>query len=619
MEDNLNYAELFTRAVTSLPEAVRQRLDGDSPLDWRALGDPGTGLEVGDAARDHRRLPEAVEALVGRLAEDVGIIPADVAAGVQLEGSAAGWYWRITIEPDGEGYRMRNRRSGEVQSGFRPEAVAGYAMLSLDLATAVHETCERWIEAGDRYRRAPGDKSDPLALCAIRMSGRLRSAPLPGSTRSRAGILEDAWNSQNVGTRAELSTAIRSSTAPDVCPPRRCYFAPINGYRLHAFDLGEVRWLRALAKRAATETPGEERSDAPERTGDRATQSESDPDQLALGRELAELERAANRLPGPAGATPAERATADPASGDEAASLDMTALEVQIRAESTGALELGSDPGELVLEEELASLKRAVQVLPGAIRRRLGEIYGIGVAQALARLRDPQEADAVYDEMRAATSARHAPPPLKDLAGSLLLDAGAQTRESSRTESLRLDPAEVPDSGYLATEVKTGIHGHLTLHGVVEQLHLGLTFACGAWAGLTTLESAGKEARWTLGETAGGNGELAASEREMLEAAQQIGHALDRIRPAIARSDRAPSALEQASMAADALTRVGPTVRAATGWPGAGEAPNPRDPKDVARIAVVAEALLEDIKSTSNRLIARRMTGSRSSEETQDA
>ena len=616
----MNPAELFTRAVTSLPETVGQRLDGDSPLDWRALGDPGTGLEVGDAARDHRRLPEAVEALVGRLAEDVGIVPSDVAAGLQLEGTAAGWRRRIAIEPDGEGYRMRNRRTGEVQSGLRPEAVAGYAMLALDLATAVYETCEHWIEAGDRFRTAAGDKSDPLALCAMRMSTRLRSAPLPGSTWSLAGILEDVWNSQNVGTRAELSTATWSSAAPGVCPPRRCYFAPINGYRLHAFDLREVRWLRALAKRAATGTTEEERSDALERTGDPATQSDSDPDQLDLGRELAELERAAtNGLAGPAVATSAERAAAVPASGDEAASLDMTALEVQIRAESTGELELGSDPGELVLEEELASLKRAVQVLPGAIRRRLGEAYGIGVTQALARLRDPREADAVYDQMRVATSARHVPPPLEDLASSLLLDAGAQTREGSRTGSLRLDPAEEPDSGYLATEVKTGIHGHLTPHGVVEQLHLGLTFACGAWVGLATLEMAGKEGRWTLGETADGNGELAASERETLEAAQQIGHALDRIRPAYARSGRAPSALEQASMAADALTRVGPTVRAATGWPGAGEAPNPRDPKDVARITVVAEALLGDIKSISNRLIAGRITGSRTSEEAQDA
>ena len=616
----MNPAELFTRAVTSLPEAVGQRLDGDSPLDWRALGDPGTGLEVGDAARDHYRLPEAVEALVGRLAEDVGIVPADVVAGLQFEGRAAGWHWRIAIEPDGEGYRMRNRRTGEVQSGLRPEAVAGYAMLALDLATAVHETCEHWIEAGDRSRRAAGDNSDPLALCAIRMSGRLRSAPLPGSTRSLAGILEDVWNSQNVGTRAELSEAIQSSTVPGVCPPRRCYFAPINGYRLHAFDLREVRWLRALAKRAATGISGEERSDALERTGDPATQSASDPDQLDLGRELAELERAAtNGVPDPAGATPATKAAADPASGDEAASLDMTALEVQIRAESTGELELGSDPGELVLEEELASLKRALQVLPSAIRRRLGEAYGIGVTEALARLRDPQEAEAVYDEMRLATSARHAPPALKDLAGSLLLDAGGQMRDGPRTGSLRLDPAEEPDSGYLATEVKTGIHGHLTLYGVVEQLHLGLTFACGAWAGLTTLEMAGKEGRWALDESAGGNGALAPSERETLEAAQQIGHVLARIRSAYARSDRAPSALEQASMAADALTRVGPTVRAATGWPGAGEAPNPRDPKDVARITVVAEALLGDIKSISNRLITGRITGSRTSEEAQDA
>lgn len=612
----MNTAELFTSAVKSLSEPVRRRLDGDSPLDWNTLQDPGTGLEVAEASRAHRRLPESVEMLVGRLVEDVGIALPDIVAGVELEGAAAGWHRRIVVEPDGEGYRVRNHRTGEVCSGVHPEAVAGYAMLALDLATAVHEARECWIEAGVRCRAAAGERSDPLTLCASRMSAWVSSPSAPVSTRSLARILEDAWNSQNAVVRAELSTSIRMSIARGACAPRRRYFAPINGYRLHAFDLSEIRWLRALAERAGTATLAEERNDAMQRTGHLVTLSHADTDKLALSRELAELQQTANRLPGAPDSTPA---AADSPSGEEAASLDMTALEVQIRAESMSSLELGSDPDELALEEELDSLRRAAHRLPDEVRRRLGETYGIGVTQALARFRDPGEARAAYAELQVAISARHAPPFLEDLAGSLLLDAGAQIRDGSRTGSFRLDPAEGPDSGYLATEVETGVHGHLTLHGVVEQLHLGLTFARRAWAGLTTLEKAGKESRWTLSKTTAGNAELHGSEREMLEAAQQIESALDRIRHSYARSERAPSALEQASMATDALTTVGPTVRAAAGWPSAAGAPNPRDPEDVARVVAEAETLRTSIKAISNRLIAGGLADSGTQDEKQDA
>ena len=57
-------------------------------------------------------------------------------------------------------------------------------------------------------------------------------------------------------------------------------------------------------------------------------------------------------------------------------------------------------------------------------------------------------------------------------------------------------------------------------------------------------------------------------------------------------------------MAAEALAKVGPTVRTAAGWPGAAQAPNARDPEDVARIAAVAESLHGDIRTVANRLIA---------------
>ena len=92
----------------------------------------------------------------------------------------------------------------------------------------------------------------------------------------------------------------------------------------------------------------------------------------------------------------------------------------------------------------------------------------------------------------------------------------------------------------------------------------------------------------------------------MLEAARQIERVLDRTRLETP-PDGPPSALEQASMAARAIATVGPTVRAAAGWPGALRAPDPRDPDDVARIAAFAEDLHEAVKSISNRMIAGEM------------
>ena len=297
----------------------------------------------------------------------------------------------------------------------------------------------------------------------------------------------------------------------------------------------------------------------------------------------------------------------------------MPALEAQIRAETMGAFAFGSDPDELALDEEQVKLQRAVKRLPGPVRRRLGEAYGAGVAQALTRLQDFREADAVHAELRTASAGQRAPQWLADLAGTLLIDAGARTRDGLRTGSLRLDPEDEAHGGYLATELATGIHGHLTLRGLLEQMHLGLTYARSAWAGLTTLENAGKEGGWILSEGAGGNAQLAGSERETLEAAMHIERTLDRTRHAYYHLQRPPNAIEQASMAADALTTVGPTARAAAGWPGAAGPPNPRDSEDVARIAAVAEALLGDIKSISNRLIAGRMAGTRTHDEKQEA
>ena len=132
----MNIAERFTRAVELLPDEVRARLDGDAPLDWAALASAGLGADIGHAAAAPRLLPEPVETLVHRLVEDVGIVPGDVALGVERQGAAAGWLQSVKVEGFGESYQIRNERSGEVHLGVRPEAVAGYATIALELAAA---------------------------------------------------------------------------------------------------------------------------------------------------------------------------------------------------------------------------------------------------------------------------------------------------------------------------------------------------------------------------------------------------------------------------------------------------------------------------------------------------
>ena len=461
---------------------------------------------------------------------------------------------------------------------------------------------------------------------ASRMSAHLRAAPKPctGSrtTAVLADILETAWIAQSLRQRAELSTAV---------PPNRAHDAraPLKSDRLHAYDLSEIRWLRALAERpgrgapeparrdvptlsepAASGVPDAVGEDRPQAAPVRAASAEPDPDQLDLGRELADLDRLVQLGAGEgrAAAEPINPSGAMP--GDEVVSLNMTALEARIGAGSAVALELGSEPGAIALEDEFTQLVLGASELSGPIRRRLAEAYGIDSIQALTRLQDQREVDAARAEMTAANGGLRAPRWLEDLAATVLIDAGAETREGLRTASLRLDPAEGPDGGYLVTEEVTGAQGKLPLAGLVEQLRIGLRFARNASTALTLLGNAGKEGSWALREMVNGNRELAPGEGDMLQAAQQIGYALDAILDARPDPNHAPSASEQASIAADALVTVGPTIRAAAGWPGAAKAPNAGNPEDIVRIAAVAEVLQRHVRALSNRLIAGRMVGS---------
>ena len=573
----MSFDELFTRAVALLPGPVRERLDGDFPLDWTVLEDAAIGAELAEAVNARRRLPQAVENLAHRLIRDIGIVPGDVASGIERTGMASAWIHWVTIEADGESYQLRNDRSGDVHTGVHPEAVAGYAALGMDLVTMLHDTVERWLEAGHHYRRTAKEARELPGQCAVRIHAHLQAQPetISGhrTAASLARTLEYAWNTQSFEVRAALS-GLRFSTARGARAPRRSYLAPVTGYRLNACDPGEIRWLRALAERAATGAG----------TGPtRATTREA----RVSGQGLGKASDDAARDGGSAGGS---------------------ASETGQNASTEPALELGSDPEERMPATELAELERAANRLSGTVRRRLSETYGTEIAEAADRLQSSREVGALRAVLEPGASgpAAPAPPWLGELAGALLMDAGAQTRGGARTARMQLEPGPQPDHRHRATEVETGATGHLTPYGLVEQIRLGLGYAHDAWVGLSALRNAGKEGEWALNEAQSTSSRLSAEERETLETARDIGLALGRAQRSGGRKrgDRLPSALDQAAMAAETLKTVGPTIRTAAGWPGSAPAPNPRMPEDVARMATVAEALHGEIRSIANRLIA---------------
>ena len=580
----MNTDKLFVRAVAALPQAVRNCLDGSKPLDWKLLEDTGTATRMGEAGRSHARLPEAVEGLANRLVGDVGIAPADLAGGAERQRDAAAWIRQATIEAEGESYCIRNRASGEVHTGVRPEAVAGYVVLALELAAAVHEAAERWIEAGERHKGADGGATSLLGLCAVRMLEHLRFRPGAGpegrATAELVGTLDRAWNTQDLKTRAALS-AVRLRGAPGMRgaqAPMRSYYAPMTGYRLRSFDPGEVHWLRALAEQAA--------------------------EPAGTGRTVEEKPAARPPVappPAPAG---------KPAAPEAPDATDISALEARIRAanEETGRLlQLGSPAEELVPERELGGLRDAAGRLPDAVRRRMRESHGIGFAHALSRLRSEDNAEAVDREMGTALARQSVPRWLEELAAALLADTGAQTREGARTTGVRLHPEEEPEAGYRVVEAEAGGAGRLTALGLIEQVHLGLAFAAHAWRGHAAIRSAGKEGGWILDKGEAEGSAFSESERETLEAARRMEQVLDRIQRGHDRD--VPRALDEASMTAETYKGIGAAMRTAAGWPGSAEAPDPRIPGDVERIAAVSEALHERIRSIANKHIASWIAG----------
>ena len=243
----------FARAVEALPAMVKERLDADAAIDWAGLTDRSVGVEIENAGRRYARLPHSVETLIARLVAEVGIAPEDVATGTEGRGVAGRWLHEIVVEPDGEWYRLRHRQSGELLTGVRPEALAGYAVLGMELAEAVQRASQAWRQAGLRTRATPMPGGDALTRCTAQMRLGLREIPetadAPVPTAALARSLEDSWNAQSFVTRETL--ALYDFAYPGGArPPRAKYYAAATGYRLHVFDIGEARWLLALAEHA---------------------------------------------------------------------------------------------------------------------------------------------------------------------------------------------------------------------------------------------------------------------------------------------------------------------------------------------------------------------------------
>ena len=659
----MNLSTRFGSALAALPAAVRARLDGDSDLDWVSLADRTTAFRIDKATRTPARLPPAVEALSVRLVADVGIAPADVVSGVQGRGIAGTWLTAVAVEPDGEHYRLRSKRSGELLPGVRPAALAGYVVLGLELATAMQHASEAWARASDRAQAIPEGSRDGLTQCAVQMFRALQVFPetvsRPPSTLALARSMEDAWNAQTLQVREAL--ARWEFPHPwGTCAPGADYYAVESGYRLRAFDIAEARWLQALAEHAASGawssagdgpaeaepelsppeqiragpgiSPGSGRPHSSDR-GDGSGPGESlDGDGAATANEDGEaggapvhLERDAG--PAPDDPSPDQTLTSGSAPADEVPGNSSgkrpdpgvrdtperhaavgtvpeqpaPALVSGGTTEASGSLFFGAAGEARPPQAEIDLLVQAAQRLPAAVTRRLGEAYGDSVVKVLGRLQDPDGIRELRDTLGMVSGGNTVPGWMEELAAGLLLDTGAQTRDGQRTGPARLDPERLAE-GHRVSDVTSSATGILRAIDVIEQVRLGLDFASDTWSALTLLRDAGKEAEWTLHDAAVKQARLTHDERTKLETVQRIEHELQRIRRTRADGSSSPlSALEEAALVASVLKSLQPSEL--VGLPADVGVPNPHDPDDIARVVAAAEALHGDVRKIANRLI----------------
>ena len=260
-------------------------------------------------------------------------------------------------------------------------------------------------------------------------------------------------------------------------------------------------------------------------------------------------------------------------------------------------------------QAETDLLVQAAQQVPTAVGRRLAEACGVGTAELLGRLQEPDSIRDLRDSLGTEPQGSALPEWVDELAARLLLDTGAQTRDGQRTGPARLDREDLTD-GRKVIEVANSRWGTCRAIDIVEQLHLSLSFASDTWSAMTLLRDAGKEAEWTLRDAAVKPARLTSAERTRLEAAQRIEHELERVRAARAEGlATVPNALEEAALTADALKSLQPSERADAGWPVDVGLPNPRSPGDIARMTAAATNLHRDVRAIANRLIAAWVAG----------
>ena len=667
----MNRSERYSRALAALPDAVRKRLDGRGALAWQGLAERATVLGIEDAVRTESRLPAVVEALVGRMVGEVGIAPAEVAGGIEGRGSAAAWMHGIVVEPDGKSYRLRNERSSELHAGVRPEALVGYAVLGMELADTIQQVCEAWAAAGEKAQAVRESERDTLSLYAGQLGLRLRAYHTtesgPPSTVWLARVLEDTWNAQSVPAREALAACAITDCAGGRAP-RAHYYAVETSCRLHAFDIGEARWLLGLSARvlngeaaAAVRAEASAIRPSPDGTPSLAARARELVRQLPAGSSdgsrpvedsvlrVPMIEpttgangagRNVNEMPARAGAAsePVEddlglsaalklvSASRTPAAADRhhvdprlLKGLESLAGTAQDPVPVPAAV--GTNQGRLV-RGALAGLQfgttreggspaaatealaEAAKRLPAAVKQRIGEAYGTGASQGVDRLQNPDGISELRRSLGTTLPGTAVPEWMEELVAALLLDTGAQTRDGLRTGRVRLSPEKLPE-GHKVIEVETSEWGFFTPIHFVEQVRLGLNFASGVSTAVTSLGGAGKEAEWTLLDPAMQDESLSRIERTKLEVTRRIGQEIEQGRRALAEnSSGIPSSLEQAALLASALKSVRPAARASAGWPAGVSVPNPRNPDDLARVATVAEALHADVRAIANRLIA---------------
>ena len=656
----MNLSARFSEALAALPTVVKERLAAGAEIDWDVLAGRVVTVGIEKSANEATRLPRPVETLVQQLVGEVGIAPADVLNAVEGSGIANSWVQGVGAEPDGERYRLRNRRSGELLTDVRPAALAGYAVLGMELAEVIHRACDTWTQAGEQAQATPEDERDELAGCAVLVRQRLQESrdatPRPPATIALARLLEDGWNTQAFEVREAL-VARNFATPGDARAPRAHYYAAETGYRLHGLDIGEARWLLALGEHALHEARAAgaeaEAADAPASPGpadDLATGSDAgsarasedspfgestevpvpaesdagpasdDPSLVGVLKSGLMTDRlppaapdrdrpTASTRPAPAGsivagsAPPARPGRPSPASvrgvagGDSASLLFGAALEVR-------------SP-----QAEMDLLVQAAQRVPTAVARRLAESCGTGTVELLDRLQDSDSIRDLRDSLETEAPGRPAPDWVEELAAKLLLDTGVQTRGGQRTGPARLQPERLAD-GLKVVDVTNSEWGVLRTIDIVEQLRLSLSFASDTWAALTLLGDAGKEAEWTLRDAAVKQARLTGAERTRLAAAQRIEHELQRVRQArAAESSTVPSALEEAALTASALKGLQPSERSDAGWPADAGLPNPRHPGDIARVKAAADNLHRDVRTIANRLIVAWVAGGQTDRE----